>query len=75
MICMAWHGDRRRHAEVARKREKKVWYFGTRLGRWYLLKPSEVPEYKRYEYVTQSEMKRIGKEKAKGKVLSPSFIR
>ena len=56
------------------KREVKKWYYGTRLNKWYLEYPSKVPAYKRNEYVTQAEMKRIGRARAKRKVLAPSIL-
>ncbi len=59
---------------MAKKKEEKVWYFGTRKNKWYLTRPSKVPEYKRKEFVTQAEMKKIGRARAKAKVLSPSFV-
>lgn len=56
-------------------KETKQWYYGTRLGKWYLAYPSEVPAYKRREGITRSEMKRIGRAKAKEKVLAPRLMR
>lgn len=54
-------------------KEQKRWYYGTRKGEWFLSYPKDVDEYKREEGISQSDMKKLGKEKAKEIVLSPTF--
>jgi len=60
---------------AAKKREAKLWYYGTREGKWYLAKPSTVPLYKRGEGITQLRMKIIGRAKAKKIALAPNVLR
>jgi hypothetical protein len=57
------------------KKEAKQWYYGTRLEKWYLECPSNVPAYKRNEGITQSRMRKLGRAKAKRIVLAPSVYR
>ena len=55
-------------------KENKRWYYGTRLGRWYHVYPSSMPEYKKDEGLSDAEFKKLGRKRAKEKVLSPSFF-
>lgn len=58
-----------------KKKEARRWYYGTRGGEWYLAYPSDVPEYKRREGISQSEMRRIGRARAKKRVLAPTTLK
>lgn len=54
--------------------ERKRWYYGTRLNKWYFEYPSVMPEYKRNEGLSDSDFKRLGESKARGIILAPSIL-
>ena len=59
--------------KINNKKEVKMWYYGTRAEEFYYEYPSNVPEYKRTECLTDAQVKKVGMKKAKEILLAPSF--